>query len=162
MSKNKTKQRITIERSYKASVEDLWDLWTTKDGIESWWGPDGFTTKVLKLDLRVGGELLYEMTATGPSQVEFMKRAGMPLTTKAQINYAEVAALRRLGYTHLADFIPGVEPYDVETLVEFHAKGEDVRMVLTFDAMHDEEWTRRMSMGHESQLDKLEKALASK
>jgi len=162
MNKNKTKQRITIERSYKVSVEDLWDLWTTKDGIESWWGPDGFTTKVLKLDLRAGGELLYEMTATGPAQVEFMKRAGMPLTTKAQIKYVEVAALRRLGYMHLADFIPGVEPYDVETLVEFHSKGHNVRMVLTFDAMHDEEWTGRMSMGHESQLGKLEKVIASK
>lgn len=81
---NKTKERIIIERSYKASVEDLWDLWTTKDGIESWWGPDGFTTKVSKLDLRAGGVLLYELTATGPAQVEFMKRASMPLTTKAQ------------------------------------------------------------------------------
>jgi hypothetical protein len=47
-------------------------------------------------------------------------------------------------------------------LVEFHEKGQDVRMVLTFDAMHDEEWTRRMSMGHESQLGKFEKVIASK
>ena len=66
MSENKTKQKITIERSYRASAEDLWDLWTTKEGIESWWGPDGFTTKVLKLDLRAGGELRYEMTRPAP------------------------------------------------------------------------------------------------
>jgi len=162
MRKNQTKQKITIERSYRASTEELWDLWTTKEGIESWWGPDGFTTRVLQLDLRVGGELRYEMTATGPAQVEFMKRAGMPLTTKAQINYTEIATHRRLGYKHLTDFIPGVEPYDVETLVEFHEKGQDVRMVLTFDAMHDEEWTRRMCMGHESQLGKLGKVIATK
>jgi len=160
MSKSRTKQKIPIERLYRASVEDLWDLWTTKEGIESWWGPDGFTTKVVELDLRVGGVLLYEMTATGPAQMEFMKKAGMPLTTRAQINYTEVEMQKRLGYMHLADFIPGVEPYDVETLVEFYEKGQDVRMVLTFDAMHDEEWTRRMSMGHESQLSKLENALS--
>ena len=65
-------------------------------------------------------------------------------------------ALKRLAYTHLADFIPGVEPYDVETLVEFHLIGKSVRMVLTFDAMHDEEWTQRAVMGQESQLGKLE------
>jgi hypothetical protein len=29
-------------------------------------------------------------------------------------------------------------------------------MVLTFDAMHDEEWTRRATMGWESELSKLE------
>jgi uncharacterized protein YndB with AHSA1/START domain len=58
----------------------VWELWTTPAGIESWSGPDGFTNKVRKLDLRVGGELLFAMIATGPEQVELMKRAGMPLT----------------------------------------------------------------------------------
>lgn len=33
------RRRITIERTYQAPIEDLWDLWTTKEGIESWWGP---------------------------------------------------------------------------------------------------------------------------
>lgn len=162
MTKNKTRRRITIERTYKASVEDVWDLWTTKEGIESWWGPDGFTTKVLKLDLRAGGELLYAMTATAPAQAQFMKNAGMPLTTQARITYSEVVIQSRLAYIHLADFIPGVEPYDVATVVEFHPTGQSVHMVLTFDAMHDEEWTQRAVMGHESQLEKLQKVIAGK
>jgi hypothetical protein len=33
-------------------------------------------------------------------------------------------------------------------------------MVLTFDAMHDEEWTKRATMGWEMELGKLAKALA--
>jgi uncharacterized protein YndB with AHSA1/START domain len=159
MSANKSKRRITIERTYNAALKDVWDLWTTNEGIESWWGPDGFTTKVNKLDLRAGGELLYAMTATGSDQVEFMKNAGMPLTTECRIIYTEVIARKRLAYTHLADFIPGIAPYDVATLVEFHLIEQDVRMVLTFDAMHDEKWTQRAVMGHESQLGKLEKVI---
>jgi len=160
--KNKPRRRITIERTYKARVEEGWDLWTTKEGIESWWGPAGFSTKVLKLDLRAGGELLYAMTATAPSQAQFMKNAGMPLTTQGRITYTELVPQRRLEYIHLADFIPGVQPYDVATLVEFHSTGQSVHMVLTFDAMHDEEWTQRAVMGHESQLGKLEKVIADK
>jgi hypothetical protein len=35
-------ERITIERTYPASVEEVWELWTTKEGIEAWWAPDGF------------------------------------------------------------------------------------------------------------------------
>ena len=31
--------KIRIERTYNASIEDVWELWTTKEGIESWWGP---------------------------------------------------------------------------------------------------------------------------
>jgi uncharacterized protein YndB with AHSA1/START domain len=157
MSTNKPNRRITIERKYQAALKDVWDLWTTKEGIESWWGPDCFTTKVKKLDLRAGGELLYAMTATGLDEIEFMKNAGMPLTTECRIIYTEVVAQKRLAYTHLADFIPGIEPYDVATLVEFQAIGKEVRMMLTFDAMHDDQWTERAVMGHESQLGKLEK-----
>jgi uncharacterized protein YndB with AHSA1/START domain len=162
MNGNKTRRRITIERTYEASAKDLWDLWTTKDGIESWWGPDGFTTKVLELDLRPGGELRYAMTATAPGQVEFMKKAGMPITNQGRITYTEVIPQRRLVYTHLADFIPGIEPYDVATTVEFHSHGQSVRMVLTFDPMHDEQWTRRAVMGHESQLGKLAMVIEGK
>jgi uncharacterized protein YndB with AHSA1/START domain len=162
MTKNKARGRFTIERTYKACIDEVWILWTTKQGIETWWGPDGFSTKVLKLDLRAGGELRYAMTATAPAQVEFMKNAGMPLTNEGRITYTEVVNQRRLGYIHVADFVPGVEPYDIATLVEFHSNGSSVHMVLTFDAMHDDEWTRRAVMGHESQLDKLGKVIAGK
>jgi uncharacterized protein YndB with AHSA1/START domain len=155
------KRRITIERTFQAPIEDVWALWTTKDGIESWWGPEGFTVKVRRLDLRPGGELEYAMTATAPEQIGFMKRAGMPLTTEARVTYTEVDPRRRLAYDHLADFIPGVEPYTVAYLVELHPDAQGVRMVLTFDAMHDELWTQRAVMGWESELGKLAKVLAA-
>jgi uncharacterized protein YndB with AHSA1/START domain len=160
-SPDAAKRRITIERTYQAPIEDVWALWTTKDGIESWWGPEGFAVKVRKIDLRPGGELHYAMTAIAPEQIEFMKRAGMPLTTEARVTYTEVTPRRRLAYDHLADFIPGVEPYTVAHLVELHPGAQGVRMLLTFDAMHDEQWTQRAVMGWENELDKLAKALAA-
>jgi uncharacterized protein YndB with AHSA1/START domain len=161
MKKAAPKKKMTLERTYPSPIEDVWDLWTTKDGIESWWGPEGFSVKVRKLDLRPGGVLEYAMTATAPAQMEFMKKARMPLTTEARIAFTEVVAPRRLAYTILADFIPGVEPYRVETVVELRSEAQGVRMVLTFDAMHDETWTQRSVMGRESELDKLAKVLAA-
>jgi uncharacterized protein YndB with AHSA1/START domain len=155
-----SKRKLTLERTYEASAADVWELWTTKDGIESWWGPEGFQVKVLEIDLRPGGKLHYTMTAVGPKEVEFMKNAGMPLTTEHRATYTEVVPQRRLAYTIVADFIPGVEPYDVATLVELHPASRGVRMVLTFDAMHDDVWTQRSVMGHESELRRLDKALA--
>lgn len=159
--KTEARRRISMERTYRASVEDVWDLWTTAEGIESWWGPEGFEVKVRKLDLRPGGELEYDMIATGPEQMAFMKQAGMPLAQRARATYTEVAPRRRLAYDHLADFIPGVEPYVVAHLVELHPVAQGVRMVLTFDAMHDEVWTQRAAMGWENELGKLERALAA-
>lgn len=156
MTKRKT---ITIERTYRASIEEVWELWTTKEGIESWWGPEGFAVRVQRIDLRAGGELRYAMTAVAPEQVEFMKKAGMPLTTEAQIGYTEVVVHRRLAYKQLADFIPGIDPYSVETILELRAQGQQVHMVLTLEAMHDEQWTQMARMGRESELRKLEKLL---
>ena len=160
MATETTKRRITLERTYTASLQDVWDMWTTKEGIESWWGPDGFSVKVRKLDLRPGGECHYGMTATAAPQIEFMKKHGMPLTTEAKLTYTEVSPPRRLAYSHLADFIPGVEPYRVAHLIELTPLGDSVRMVLTFDAMHDDEWTNRAKTGWEMEIGKLAKALA--
>jgi len=155
------RRRIAIERIYDATVEEVWGLWTTAEGIESWWGPGGFEVKVRSLDLRVGGELRYAMTAIAPEQVAFMKKAGMALTTEARVTYTAVEPRRRLAYSHLADFIPGVEPYEVLHVVELHPLAGKVRMVLTIDAMHDDEWTKRAVTGWEEELGKLAKVLAS-
>ena len=157
-----SQQRITLERVYDADLQDVWDLWTTKEGIESWWGPGGFAVTVRSLDLRPGGELHYAMTATDPPQVEFMKKAGMPLTQELRLTYTEVVERERLAYLHSADFIPGVPAYDVATLVELVATPQGVRMRLTFDAMHSEEWTQRAVMGWESELGKLAAVVAAR
>ena len=157
-----TQKRITLERVYRADIQDVWDLWTTKEGIESWWGPGGFSVTVQALDLRPGGELHYSMTAVGAPQIEFMRKAGMPLAQKARITFTEVVPLRRLAYVHLADFIPGVDPYDVATVVELQSTPQGVRMLLTLDPMHDEEWTQRAVMGWESELGKLGALLAER
>jgi uncharacterized protein YndB with AHSA1/START domain len=160
--KEQERKRVTLERVYRADIQDVWDLWTTKAGIESWWGPGGFVVTVRKLDLKPGGELLYAMTAVDPPQVEFMKKAGMPVTQQCRITFGEIVPRRRLAYVHLADFIPGVEPYDVATVVELHETAEGVRMVLTFDAMHSDEWTKMATMGWESELGKLAAVLEAR
>jgi uncharacterized protein YndB with AHSA1/START domain len=153
------RRTITIERTFNATVEEVWDLWTTKNGIESWWGPEGFVTEVRKIDLRPGGELDYNMIAVAPEQIKFLKNAGMSATTPSRVTYTEVIPHRRLAYSSRADFIPGVEPYDVMTTVEFYPEVDGTRMVMTFDAMHDEHWTNLAVMGWESELGKLERVL---
>ena len=153
------RRKVSIERTFHAAIEDVWELWTTKEGIESWWGPDGFEVKVRKLDFRPGGELLYDMTAIAPDQIEFMKKAGMSLTTPSFVTYTEVVPRKRFAFTQLADFIPNVKPYRVAMTVEFDTSAQGVKMVLTLDAMHDEYWTKMAIMGWENELDKLAKRL---
>ena len=154
--------KLTLERTFDASPEEVWDLWTTKDGVGAWMGPDGFTVSVSEMDVRPGGAMVYAMTAVGPDQVEYMVKAGMPLMTLQKVRFVEVDRPRRLVYRDIADFVPGVEPYEVETVVELHREGRGTRMVLTFDAMHDEQWTEMSRLGRESELRKLADLLAKR
>ena len=157
-----TSTKIRIERIYPASASEVWDLWTTSEGIESWWAPDGFKVEVRKLDLRPGGELVYAMTATAPEQVEFMKSAGMPLTNESRKSFTDLVQPKRIAYTSLADFIPGVAPYEFLTVVDLTPSGDSVRVVMTVDPMHDEVWTQRLVMGRENELDNLAKVIDRK
>lgn len=159
MSQSRT---VTIERTYGASVEEIWSLWTTVAGIESWWAPDGFEVRVAGLDLEPGGELLYSMTATGAEQIAFMQSAGMPLTTESRKRFTEVDPGERLAYMSLVDFVPDVAPYEFLTVVELRPDAGGVRAVMTVDEMHDEVWTQRLVTGRENELDNLAKVLAAR
>jgi uncharacterized protein YndB with AHSA1/START domain len=154
--------KLTLERTFEASPEEVWDLWTTREGIEAWMGPEGFKVTVEELDLRPGGTLVYAMTAVGPEQVEYMAKAGMPLVNVQRLRYIEVDPPRRLVHRDVADFIPGIEPYEVETVLELSEVEGGTHIVLTFDAMHDAHWTEMAKLGHESELGKLEKLLAAR
>lgn len=158
----RSRRTVTLERTFQASLKDVWALLTTKAGFESWWGPEGFRTEVERFELRPGGQLRYTMTATGPDQIAYMNNAGMPLAIAAKATITAVDPPRRLAYTHLADFIPGVEPYEISETVELEATGDGVHLTVTLDAMHDDVWTARSVAGWESQLEKLEKLLGSR
>src|SRR5437667_7528709 len=102
-SANVSRPKITFERTFRVSVEEVWELWTTKGGLEMWWGREGFTTAVSKLDLRPRGEFEYAMTATSPDAVEAMKSAGLSLTSVARRTYAEITPRPPLTYVTGAD-----------------------------------------------------------
>ncbi len=150
---------FTIERTFRASREKVWALWTTKEGVESWWGPEGFTTKVHTIDLRPSGVFDFEMTATAPEQVQAMKDMGMPLTSRTRSVYLEVVEPRRLAIKTPVDFVPGVEPYDITSTVDLVKVKEGTKLVFTSTKMHNAEWGELARQGQMSQLDKLGRIL---
>ena len=152
-------KQITMERTWEYPIDDVWELWTTREGIASWWGPEGFETTVHQLELRAGGPLEYSFTAVREQEIAYLKQAGQPLTTRVRATYTRVEPMTLIAWNNLADFIPGVDPYEVETRVELKVTGRGVEMTLKFDVMHDEHWTQLAQAGWESELQKLAKQL---
>ena len=152
MSKNK----VVIERTYKARIDDIWDLWTTKQGFESWWGPQGFRADVHVLDARVGGELRYDMVADTPEMIAEMKKMGAPVSHPTNARFTVLQPRERLEITNVIDFIPKVAAYEAVIAVELVAQGDRVRMVVTLDPLHSDQFTRMQEEGFTSQLTKLD------
>lgn len=156
MGTTNEKQGLIIERTYRARVDEVWDLWTTKEGFESWWGPQGFRVEVRELDARVGGALRYEMIADSAEMIAAMKQMGQPTSHPVRSTFSELIRHQRLVLTNAIDFLPDVEPYESHIAADFFVVGERVRMVLTLDRLHDAEWTKQQQAGMTSQLTKLD------
>ena len=122
-----------LERTYAAPAELIWELLTTAAGLEEWWAPDGFETRVSELELRPGGQLRYTMTATAPPT--------------------------RLAYLSLIDFVPGHEPYEHLTTIDIEPAGDRTNVVMTIDPLHDETWTQGYLAHRGNELDNLQAAI---
>ncbi len=150
-------KNVVVERTYRANVQELWELWTTKDGFESWWGPEGFRVDVQEIDPRVGGALRYDMIADAPDVIAEMKKMGQPTSHLTRGQFSLVEHHRRLVITHVIDFIPGVKPYDSTMEMALFPSGPNVRMVVTMSPMHNPEFSNMQKDGFTSQLTKLDR-----
>ena len=149
---------VVVERSYVATVDELWSLWTTKDGFESWWGPQDFRADVHLMEGREGGALHYDMVADTPEMVEAMAKMGSPASHKTHGTFTEFKPHERLVLTQVIDFLPGVTPYDSTMTVQFiPVSGEKVRMIVTLSPMHNPQFSEMQKLGFTSQLSKLDK-----
>jgi uncharacterized protein YndB with AHSA1/START domain len=148
-----------LERTFEASAELIWELWTTAAGLEEWWAPDGFETRVSELELRPGGELRYTMTATAPEQIAFVRNLGLPLSNEFCRTFTELVPPTRLAYLSLIDFVPDHDPYEHLTTIDIEPAGDRTNVVMTLDPLHDETWTQEYRAHRGNELDKLAAAI---
>jgi uncharacterized protein YndB with AHSA1/START domain len=60
---------IVIAREFDAPRDLVFQVWTQAEHVEKWFGPEGFSTRVEKLDFRPGGRSRYVMI--GPDGNEY-------------------------------------------------------------------------------------------
>lgn len=153
---------IRFERVYDAPIEDVWALWTTKEGLEAWFAPEGMRVEIPNLELRVGGACDHVMTAVGAEQVAYLANFDRPPTARVSGRFVEIVHHRRLRIRFDIDFVPGVKSYPYDMAVELHADAGRVRMVVTADRHPDPEMTRGATLALTTQLQHFGSALAAR
>ncbi|MBF9030182.1 hypothetical protein HKCCE3408_07230 [Rhodobacterales bacterium HKCCE3408] len=73
---NPADRTMRIERVINAKPDEIWRAWTDPDLLPRWWGPDGFSCDTTRIDLREGGEWVFDMIGPDgtryPNQHEFV------------------------------------------------------------------------------------------
>lgn len=52
---------MVISRRIAAPVARVWGAWWDAESLPRWWGPDGFSCRTARIDLRAGGEWVFDM-----------------------------------------------------------------------------------------------------
>ncbi len=60
---------MILSRVIAAPREVVWGAWWNAESLPKWWGPDGFSCRTTRIDLREGGEWVFDMI--GPDGTVF-------------------------------------------------------------------------------------------
>jgi uncharacterized protein YndB with AHSA1/START domain len=80
---------MVLQRVIAAPPSVVWNAWMNPETLPQWWGPDGFSCRTKRIDLREGGEWVFDMI--GPDGTVFPNHH----------LYQEVRQNERLAYTLL-------------------------------------------------------------
>ena len=80
---------MVLQRVIKAPRAVVWGAWMNNETLPQWWGPDGYSCRTKRIDLRAGGEWVFDMI--GPDGTVYPNHH----------LYGEVRVEERLGYTLL-------------------------------------------------------------
>ena len=122
------RQDLVFTRIFDSPVQRVWKAWTDSEQVKRWWGPDGFTCPVARIDFRNCGRSFVCMRAPK----EFGGQDMFNTWT-----YTSIVPMREFEYIlHFADKdgnrvdpitmgLPPDMPGEVRNLVTFKAVGDN-------------------------------------
>src|SRR4051794_21742416 len=87
---NTADRELIITRTVRAPVELVWEVWTNPAHIANWWGPDGFTNTITKMEVRPGG--VWELIMHGPDGTDYPNKS----------IFKEILPLKKIVYEHIS------------------------------------------------------------
>lgn len=158
MTPSSEKHEIVITRTFNAPRRLVWKAWTESEHLEKWWGPRGFSTRVEKNELRIGGRSRYVMI--GPDGTEYPAE-GM---IKELVPFEKIVSTDEFGEDYIEQSTTDL-PQGMIITILFEDAGAKTKV--TLNIAHPDAETKRKHEemgvvgGWNSSLDCLEEHLAS-
>ena len=141
---NHPERTIVIERTFDAPRSLVYDVWTSDEHIDKWWGPSMMTTKTVEREFVVGGAWKYEM---------FMPD-GKNMGKIVENNYTEIVPNEKIVWN---EQIASDDSNQVNITLLFEDAGEETKltMLILHDSAEQKEMNEQggMLMGFNMTLD---------
>ncbi len=127
---NTSDREIRISRLLNAPIELVWEVWTKPEHIKNWWGPNGFTNSITKMELKAGGE--WNLVMHGPDGTDYKNKSV----------FREIIKHKKIVYEHVSSpkFIATIEfeSRGNSTFINWHmlfeTREQFIQVVKTFKA----------------------------
>ena len=127
---NTADREIRLSRLVNAPIKLVWEVWTNPEHIKEWWGPNGFTNTISKMDVRENGE--WDLIMHGPDGTNYKNKSV----------YKEIVKHKKIVYEHVSSpkFLATIsfEAQGKKTLIDWHmlfeSKEQFIQVVKTFKA----------------------------
>jgi len=112
-TKNDTKDReLCLSRTLDAPVALVWEMFTDPKHVANWWGPNGFTNTIHKMEVRPGGE--WSLVMHGPDGRNYDN----------QSFFTEIVPYQKIAFKHVSHppivFTITFEDRGDKTLLNWH------------------------------------------
>jgi uncharacterized protein YndB with AHSA1/START domain len=146
---------LVVTRTFDAPVDEVWEAWTEPDLVTRWWGPQGFTSPVAKMDVREGGTSLVAMRSPDGQDMyntwtyeAVEPHTRMVFSTRFADEHGTVVDPAGLG-------LPPDMPSEVRTEVLFEDLGGRTRLTVTEYDWPAGQMKEMSRLGLEQTLDKM-------
>ena len=127
---NTADREINISRLLNAPVDLVWEVWTDPEHIKNWWGPNGFTNSITKMEVEPCGE--WDLVMHGPDGTDYKNKSV----------FKEIIKHKKIVYEHTSSpkFLATIEfeSRGTSTFLNWHmlfeTKEQFIQVVKTFKA----------------------------
>lgn len=115
-------RELVLTRTLNAPVDLVWEVWTKSEHIANWWGPNGFTNTITKMDFIPGGE--WNLVMHGPDGTDYKNKS----------IFKEIIPHKKIVYEHISapKFVATVdfEEQGDQTFIRWHMLFETVEQFI--------------------------------
>lgn len=131
---NSSHDAVVIERTFDAPVDLIWRMWTDPEHFAAWYGPEGASIPLAKMDVRIGGTRLISMEVQTPGGAMQMWFTGefLDVVENQRLVYTESMSDEHGSVLSPSDMgMPAGHPTTTQVRVELEDLGSRTKMVMT-------------------------------